>query len=461
MTSLYQQILPRLQQINAEGGNMSSHVIGETVLDALDASAEDNPNARALIRKIEETLRSYGGKRDHNGFNAIFEAYMEAVVFLAAADRGMALRAVPDGSTHGKTPDFETVAAPALGLEVKTLNAADPIRSVDAYMDRGFEAAWEAEQNSRQAAKTAPNGVGVGFGVTSFAPHGEGTEIKDAIVQTMAKIDSNVKHGQYEGRPTFLAVSIDRLGIHGGAGELRALLATDEGPRTGHLFAVAAQPAGAPFLGYKRDSYDGPENLGPLARVGVLRDHPYIAGVIFVNHVGSEAHSVDYLRFAVRLHGIWNSEWERNAPFSAADKAAAKAGFDRLCDAWNDLDDSQAATLVDDRPLHAAFYKHLEQLSTYTGQDPTAPGFADFMIEAERLHFAWRAVLRRVDVARHHELRTADDLVSGVLEDGRPVLSWAGQPAHKAVPVMSLVKIGRVWALDEAVGVFAAGPVTL
>ncbi|MEJ5023054.1 hypothetical protein WH297_25500 [Ochrobactrum vermis] len=59
------------------------------------------------------------------------------------------------------------------------------------------------------------------------------------------------------------------------------------------------------FVAHTRDSLDGPADLG------VLRDHPFIAGLIFVTQIGSESHSSDYFSYAVRLHGIWNSVWDR------------------------------------------------------------------------------------------------------------------------------------------------------
>lgn len=452
MTHLYEQILPQLQAINEEGGNMSSHLIQRQVLDEIDARKASTPSAAALVRKLHEKLDAYRGKRHHAGFNAIFEAYTEALFFLAADCRGVPLRAIPDGSNRGQTPDFESIADPPIGLEVKTLNSANPVVAVDDVMNRGFEAAYEAEQRSREAASKSTTGVGIGFGETVWAPHGEGVSEFDAVVQTMSKIDSNVKAGQYEGRPTFLVVSLARLGVHGDALELRRWVDDAEGRRNGHLYTIAAHPADTAFHGYHRDSFGEPSDLGLLPRVGVLRDHPNIAGIIFIDLVGREANGDNYFSLGVRLHGVWNTYWEQNSTALDAEKAGAKSLFDQLCDAWNDLEDQRAGKIIDDRSLHNAFFRHLEKLHNMRGSAPAGPQFEAFMIEADRLHFAWRGTLRKVDSDLAYEVRDPADIFTGVLDDGRPVISWAGAPAHPKVPPMALVKSGPHWGLDEGVG---------
>lgn len=444
--SLYDEILPHLQNIYAEGGNMSAHWVDPIVLDTLEIAAVSNLNALSLVSKIRETLRNYKGKRDHAGFNALFEAYSEALIFLAGQKRGVALRAVPDGGKHGKTPDFETIAAPAIGLEVKTLNAFNPIAAVDDVMNRGFEAVYEAELQSKAK--------GIGFGVTEWAPHGEGADHSDAVVQTMSKISSNVKQGQYSGKPTFMVVSVTRLGIHGDAVELRQWV-DEDGMRNGHLYTVAAHSLNEHFVAHTRDSFDGPVDLGVLSRVGVLRDHPFIAGLIFVTQIGSESHSSDYFSYAVRLHGVWNSDWERNAAFSHDEKQAAKQLFETLCDATNDLDDNGSAAVIDDRVLFSAFQNHLGILSGWVGRHPSGPEFESFMIEADRLHFEWRGALKKVDVSLTYVQRNPADIVAGQLPGGCPALTWSGPEHHPNVEVLCLRKAGPHWGLYEG-----ADPVT-
>lgn len=440
---------------------MSAHFIDKVVLNALDAEMPSNPEAVYLARKIEEKLAAYRGKRDHNGFNGLFEAYSEALVFLAARHRHVALRAVPDGGKYGKTPDFETLDTPSVGLEVKTLNAADPIATVDDVMNRGFEANYEAEQASRENARTSPNGLGIGFGITTYAPHGEGAGEAEAVTQTMSKLSGNIKEGQYSARPTFLVVSLARLGLRGGAEQLQRWINDPDGRANGHLYTVAAHPLETSFHSYGREHWDGPEDLGQLPRVGVLRDYPFIAGVIFVNQVGSQAHSIDYFSYAVRFHGIWNNAWERDAAFSSEQKQAARAVFDKLCDASSDLDDTFVAGSVDERTLHSAFYRHLETLQTLKGQPAAGAAFEAFMVEADRLHFAWRAALRKVDVTNYTP-RDPADIVAGPRDDGNPSLSWLGAQPHPKVPPMALVKLGKVWALDETgLGPVQPGEVTL
>ncbi|QUD90157.1 hypothetical protein [Phenylobacterium montanum] len=441
--TLYEEILPHLQDIYAEGGNMSAQWVHRVVPDALDAAAASNSNAASLVSKIRQKLGNYKGKRDHAGFNALFEAYSEALIFLAARERGVELRAVPEGGNRGKTPDFETIAAPTIGLEIKTLNPVDPIAAVDDVMNRGFEAGYEAELQARAN--------GVGFAYTEWAPHGEGAEHSDAVVQTMAKISSNVKYGQYSGKPTFLVVSLARLGLHGGPVELRRWV-DEDGMRNGHLYTVAAHSFGEHFFAHTRDSFDGPIDLGALPRVGILRDHPFIAGVIFVNQVGSENGASDYFNYAVRFHGVWNSDWERDATFSPEDKQAAKRLFETLCDETNDLDDTRSDAIVDDRVLFSAFQNHLGALGNWAGKPPSGPAFQRFMVEADRLHFAWRGALKKVDVAANYAPRDPADIVTGRLASGWPALTWSGRRHHPKVEVPCLTKAGPLWGLYEGAG---------
>ncbi len=461
MLSLSDRILPQFQKINAEGGNMSAHLVHRPALDALEAEAISSPDAARLVAKIVETLNAYTGVRDHLRFNAFFEAYSEAVIFLAAKARGVALHAVPDGANRGKTPDFETESTPVVGLEVKTLNPVNPIAAVDEAMDEGFVAGYEAEQRSREAAKTSPNGVGVGISEHVWAPHGKGSNEMDAVVQTMSKISSNVKQGQYAGKPAFLVVSLARLGVQADAAELQRWVEEDGGQRNGLLYSIAAHPHDTKFIGFPREGWGDPVDHGILPRVGVLRDDPFIAGLIFVQLVGSEANSVDYLNYAVRFNGVWNSVWEKDSDFSDDEKAEARRVFETLCDAVNDLDDGGADDIVDDRSLHNAFFQHLEILKTRRGKPAAGADFEAFMVEAERLHFAWRGALRKVDTASSHVQRDPDEIIVGVLDDGRPVLTWPGPQTDPKVPLMALVKTAREWGLDEDIGHIRAVQVTL
>lgn len=340
MTSLYDDLLPFLQAISEEGGNFASFLISRPIVEAIDTGAISNPDLARIDGKVREAMAGYRGKRDHRGFSQVFEAYSEGAVYLAAKARGVALTAVSDGAKHGKTPDFRTRTPPDVGFEVKTIDVYDPSRTYDDVMDRGFDAGYAALEESRRAAALSDHGGGVGFGITEFAPHGESVEDpRGAVIQTIRKIRSNVKAGQYAAYPTFLLVSLARLSISTRPRDLRrayhdAGWAADS---SGQLFAIAANRIGDPFYAWSPKRPDI-SDLGDLGENGILLDGEFIAGMVFVETQWNKLSDPDAAHTAFAFHGVWNSAWETDAPFDAAQKAAAKQAFQALCQHWNDTE---------------------------------------------------------------------------------------------------------------------------
>jgi hypothetical protein len=455
MSPLYQTIQPLLLSINQEGGNFVGHLFTEGLADAIDTGAATDANLAMIKAKIEEKIAAYRGKRDHRGFSQIFEAYSEGLIYLAAQARGVLLRAVPDGAQYGKTPDFVTVAAPEVGFEVKTIDIFDPLRTYDDVMDRGFEAGYEAGERAKAAAKISPKGVGVGITEMEIAPHGAGAEEKAAVVQTIQKIRSNVKAGQYEGRPTFLVVSLARLGIHPAAVELRRRgpldADWDERP-SGHLFAIAANRLADNFYGRSRGS-PGITNLGPLGQAGTLLDHPFVAGLVFLETIRSELGGLDPARNAFRFHGVWNDAWEASATFTPEEKAAAKQSFESLCLYWNDMSNSRDDQIPDLAALRAELHFHIDRfVKVWRGRTPDDVSLGDFMVEADRLFFQWQAAELGIPeaVADYVPRQAVDAAIGCVDPSGEPVLFFPGASSHRAIPMLDLVKRRGQW-LPEAV----------
>jgi hypothetical protein len=113
---------------------------------------------------------------------------------------------------------------------------------------------------------------------------------------------------------------------------------------TGQLFAIAAHNVGEPFC-FFREYGHLIENLGPLERAGILRDHPFIVGLIFLVTGWNLTDNPDAIERAFRLNGVWNSAWEMNNSFAPEAVATAKRTFEQLCHAWNDTEDSRSALL--------------------------------------------------------------------------------------------------------------------
>lgn len=346
MPSLYETLLPLIQAINEEGGNFSAFHLSKPVLDAIDIGGETDQDLGRIRGKISEKIAACNGKRDHAGFSQIFEAYTEGVIYLVVTrKKGMRISALPDGGKHGKTPDFATTTDLPIGLEVKTINVFDPVRTLDRAMDLGFEVSYAARE--RSLAEAAKSGRGIGFAEITFSPHGEGADPKDAVEQTIKKVRGNVKAGQYEARPTLLVLSLVRLGVHQNSCHLRQYLDIDEDcdvAPSGHLFAIAANRLENPYFDYS-SRYYGVRDLGPLSEAGVLRDHSGIAGIVFLETIWHCSDDQNVIQTGFRFNGVWNTDWDSGDRFTREQKTEAKNVFLQLCDSWNDTENARAHLL--------------------------------------------------------------------------------------------------------------------
>jgi hypothetical protein len=331
---LYETYLPLVQSLNEYGGHFTAFHIRKTVLDAVDAGAVREAPLENLRRKLASKMAQWRGLQDHETFSEFFEAYYEAAFYLLARQRGITIADVPAGSRKGNTPDFRTLTDPAVSFEVKTIDVAAPGPTYDRAMEEGLSARIAIEEEARRR--------GVGSSIRTFAPHGEAKNRREAIEQIMKKIDSNVKAGQYEATPTFLVVSTVRTALHDRAENLRKhLLYPDQArPASGQLYAIAAHRLDEPFY-FFREWGDEIVDLGPLGRAGVLRDHTFIAGLIFLaTHWDADETSAS-MSALYSLNGIWNTAWERENRFGADASASAKRMFTQLCDFWNDVEDTR------------------------------------------------------------------------------------------------------------------------
>ena len=463
MGSLYDAVLPILQGTNTEGGNMQAHLVRKQILDEIDRRTPSNASYQAVSRKILNAAKAHKGDHDHERFSQVVEAFGEGLVLLAADERSLTIRAVPDGSKQGKTPDFETTTSPVVGLELKTLNVVDPKRTMEGAMEKGFEASYEAEQKAKSEAAKSQSGVGIGFGIAEFAPHGTGVGELGAIVQTIGKINSAIKFGQYAARPTILVVSIFRLGVRSSPSELWSFLSGEDGSLSGHLFAIGAGKIGDAIWGYDSKGFAGSAELGPLPVNGVLRDHNYVAGIAFVEMSGQDYSSLrGTLRRSVRVHGIWNNEWERTTGASQAEKDEAKVVFDRLCDFWNDVDDTREQAILDVPFLRQRLYLHVHQyMHANVGSPASGPAFEQFMIEADRLYHAWRCAEQRLDFGEVYSPITGQDIAAGLDVTKRPAIVVTAPPIDPVIHRLELLKTPAGWQQSDDVNAVTAVAIDL
>lgn len=334
---LWDVYLPLVQSLNDYGGKFSSIRVRQPVLDAIDAAAQTGPALRYVQGKLHEKMRQWSGLQDHESFSELFETYYEGVFYLAAAHRGVALRNIPAGAGRGNTPDFQTAVELSVNFEIKTIDVSDPDRTYNKIMSEGLDAKLEAEAEAQRS--------GHGSAVHAIAPHGDAKNYLEVIEQVMKKVDSSIKAGQYSAAPTILVVSTARTAINAGAENLRKWLPWPglSVPASGQLFAIAAHEIDQPFF-FPADPFKM-DNLGPLKRAGILRDHGFIAGLIFLVTEMSSSNSRQPDDGIYTLNGIWNADWERSNGFGPQATVRAKKVFETLCDAWNDTDDSRSSLL--------------------------------------------------------------------------------------------------------------------
>lgn len=340
MPSLYESYLPIAQDLSSYGGNPLVIHITKSVLDAIDAKADAGNTGVAVLRgTVLDKMAKWSGLHDHSGFSAIVEAYYEAVFLLVAGSRGLSLSPVASGSDKGKTPDFATLTTPTIGFEIKTIDFADPKNNYKKTMEDGLDAAV--------AAREAATPGGIGFAEQIISPHADTDCWKTVIEQIMKKIDGNVKSGQYQACPTFLVASAIRSSLNDRAPELSKFVPPrfDDQASSGHLFTVAAHKLGEPFYYYAPSSIEF-EDLGPLERAGILRDHQFIAGLIFLQTEWNRTGDTNAFDVAFRFNGIWNTLWERSTKFDAPQIAEAKRVFKAMCHAENDTENTRGSHLT-------------------------------------------------------------------------------------------------------------------
>jgi hypothetical protein len=462
-SSLHELLLPRIQAINEEGGNTVSHLISRAVLDMVDAGADENPDLSRIRAKIREAIDAHQYKRDHQRFSAIFNAYSEAVVYFGLRARGVDVRVLPE--RDDKTPDFLTRSVPAVGFELKTIDIHSPGETYDAAMDSGFESGYEALERARAAAKNNERGIGIGMSSSSYAPHGEEAGPKDVMVQTIRKIRGNIKAGQYKAQPTVLVVSLVRLGVRDDGVELRRWQDEDEdfgGRANGHLCTIAAHQVGEPLWDYGRKRGPEPYDFGPLNEAGILLDHPFVAGIVFMETAWHETDSPEILNRGIRFNGVWSSAWEANSAFSKEEKAEAKRCFARLCHFWNDTEDSRSATIPDLGKLQADLAQHLRQFTrAWAGKSPEAAALRTFMVEADRLYTVWKSADLSLDISQHSVIDATSVITGHAKSTGQPVISYLGVSSHPGLPKLGFVRSYGGWLWREDIGPIEPGPIEL
>jgi hypothetical protein len=254
-------------------------------------------------RHLSHHARTGHWPYDPPAFSAIFTTYHEVLFYLLAKRRGINLARIPEAATP--TADYRTVAAPILQFELKTLDFSGGEwaykKIAEDTLDQTIIAADQAKE------------CGVGVGRVLVTPHGPATNPTEAIARVMAQISSNIKNGQFAPDPTVLVVPLIRTAIRCSAAELEPFHHDVRlgGNVSGHLWTIAAHQRDASFTDASLEG--SVADPGRLARAGILRDHPIVRGIVFLDTTWSELPSADdvdpsVLERAYDLSGVWNGK---------------------------------------------------------------------------------------------------------------------------------------------------------
>jgi hypothetical protein len=300
---LYSEILGRIQDVNDYGGAASTFQIRQAVLDAIDIGVSNKDQTLiGLKADLLARARAWKNVEDHDARSSFFDTYCEATFYLASSKR-LPVEGIPRSSSS--TPDFRTAQAPNIFFEVKTLDIADPTAGYSHQMNEGLEKNIEAQEQARQN--------GVGFSTQVINLHGSARTWPEVVEQTMRKLSGHIKNAQYANGPTFLVVNLGRSSVRVDEEQILptyTVLPEDTfngcpAPVSGQLWTIANHVLDDPYLWLDQD---GHIKSTPINRAGLLRDHPLIQGIIFMDEPWSEFDRAPDWRDSYQFLGVWNED---------------------------------------------------------------------------------------------------------------------------------------------------------
>lgn len=323
--SLYDTLLPHIQDANTYGGGASTFLLRKPVFEAIDQGADaGDKSLKALRDELHQRSKQWNQVQDHEALSRLMDTYCEATFYLAATHRGISIEGIP--MADKSTPDFRTTATPAIHFEIKTIDIANPALNYDKQMQDGLDANIEAHERAKQK--------GVGFSEREIAPHGDAETWLDVVRQVMEKLAGNIKKNQYTAAPTFLVANLGRTSIRVDPRELASTypvpacetLENQDAAVSGQLWTIAKHSAGCPFVWQDADARI---RSGDLQRAGLLDDFDFIKGIVFTTEPWSDFDDKPDWRDSYKFIGIWNQSC--SLPIESATEMEARKIFDSLC----------------------------------------------------------------------------------------------------------------------------------
>ncbi|WP_075185076.1 hypothetical protein [Teredinibacter haidensis] len=276
------KLLKLMQSVNTYGVSCPLLYIKLDFVEKMELEVDENIvfkksllDMDSLVDKALQDLEYY------ESLVCIKNSYSEAFIY-AKLQSLLHIEKIPE--TSSSTPDFKVRhKANDIYIELKSLNMVEGNLKHKTVMHSAMNAKIDAENQ-------IANGSNVGFGFHVIQPYKTGSKEYEAdsvrlvIEALISKIGQNIKREQYGLGTTILLVDLaDQLPLHSQQEESIQQQYYDIDNRaklSGELWYVAFGKIGDEI--YKISGLKGGQcSDGRLQKEGVLREHPYIKGIIF------------------------------------------------------------------------------------------------------------------------------------------------------------------------------------
>lgn len=328
MGKLYCNILRLKQDISVFSVNP---VLDAFNLDDCSKLDSDYYSDNFIRKKIDECLNLLDdiGLDYSPKFNSAYEKYNEAVIYYYSKNK---FQFYPIKEGKNPTPDFEIIftgdISSGIYLEVKALSYLQGSLNYMAAQDEGLNSRVKTEEQLKSGKKITFSELII----SPYQKNGKQPTKRELIEIFIEKIKQNIKKEQYDLGETILLVDTKQLVLGSRWADSAIALYQEklcQSIASGLLWHVAFGKIGNMI--FQPIEFEGSKNTdGLLGKDGILSEHDFIKGLIFVV----------YENFEIRKNiGFYRNEEQ--------DCNSAKFIND-FCDFWNDDKNSEAWKYLQD-----------------------------------------------------------------------------------------------------------------
>lgn len=277
--TLQARLLELKQGHNEYGYNGLLMTMPDFEASAIDQASIDDAFVALGKENILQLLKSYTVGYSEQ-LKSAFDIFVELSVYLQLKERNLSVYRVPE--TAEARPDLRLdIDGREIFLEIKALGWAKGRINHDYAIANGLDAQVSLEEQVLSGAVVAQS-------ETLIAPLGTTPESvncppKYFVEILIAKINQNIKSGQFSQGPTILLCDLASLQHPSDAHSSSVTVFPDAGVHSvlsGELWHVAFGRLGDPML--RAIEFEGKENLcGRLASNGILVDRPEVKALVF------------------------------------------------------------------------------------------------------------------------------------------------------------------------------------